>query len=162
MTHRTIKGATGNLYDNQSEACHLALEQLREMLDAIGFKVRKKSPRESTLRVYIEGCQYPLLNPRFESSPECFGVRGHKESLVFTVISRDLGNRLDRALGAFPSTDQCTFSPDASDQPDGYRRHGFFLLPLSFNGEPGEQQVDLVALKGGLIEMRDFLKQATC
>jgi hypothetical protein len=162
MTHRAIKGATGNLYDGDSGACHLTLQQLGEFLDAIGFKVRKKSPRESTLRVYVKDRKYPLLNPRFEPSAECFGVRGHKESLVFAVFSKGLGSRFDHALTAFPSTDQCTFSPDACDWPEGYRLHGHFLLPLSFSGEPGGQQVDLAALKDGLIQMRDFLQQKTC
>jgi hypothetical protein len=148
MTHRAIKD--------------VALEQLGEFLDAIGFKVRKKAPGESTLRVYVKNRQYPLLNPRFESSAECFGVAGHKELLVFTVFSKGLGHRFDHALGAFPSTDQCTFNPDARDRPRGYRLHGYFLLPLSFRGGPGEQQLDLAALKDGLIQMRDFLQQKTC
>jgi len=55
VIHRSIEGAAGDLYDHHSEACHAALQQLRDVFDAIGFKVRKKSAGESTLRVYIKG-----------------------------------------------------------------------------------------------------------
>jgi hypothetical protein len=88
------------------------------------------------------------------------GVRGLKEVLVFTVFSKGLGDTFDHALGTFPSSNQCTFVPQISDART-YRLHGFFLLPLSFSGERGGERVDFGALKGGLIQMRDFLQRHT-
>jgi hypothetical protein len=127
----------------------LNLERLRESLLAVGFKVHEKAPLQAALRVYVNGHKYPLLNPRFEASAEPFGVTGHKASLVFTVSSRGLGDRFDRALTAFPSTDQCALRPDARNHSRGYRLHGYFLLPLRFSGEHSEDK-PRAQVKGGL------------
>jgi hypothetical protein len=158
MIHRALGGASGDLYDSNSQACHVALEQLVSFLKTLGFRVRKKVGVESTLRVYIDGRKYPLLNPRFNFSLTDFGVRKQKEALVFTVWSKGLGDSFDHALRTFPSTNQCTFRPDVSDGRT-HHLHGFFLLPLRFSGRPGEERIDFGALKSGVIKMRDFLDE---
>jgi hypothetical protein len=59
MKSQILLGVEGNLYDPDSRACHFALEQLREVLVRLGFKVVKKLPSESTLRVYPQKIQQP-------------------------------------------------------------------------------------------------------
>jgi hypothetical protein len=58
--------AAGSVFDKGSEACHVALVRLRDLLLDADFKVDKKQVRESTLRAYpVRRHSYPLLNPRF-------------------------------------------------------------------------------------------------
>ncbi len=60
---RLLEGSTDDLYAPGSDACHLALRQLWDVFDHLGFKVVKKSANETTLRVYPERMhRYPLLN----------------------------------------------------------------------------------------------------
>jgi hypothetical protein len=67
---------------------------------------------------------------------------------------------LDQALTTFPSTSECRFVPDGKDGKT-YHNHGFFVLPLSFSGEPGEKCVDFASLKGALVQMHDFPNKIT-
>jgi hypothetical protein len=165
MIERTIKGVAGDLYDPYSKAHHLALEQLKGVLDASGFKVHKKRASEATLRVYIEEGRnkYPLLNPRFELWSESSGVAESSDCLFFDLLSKkgtDGVLDLDQALSTFPSTSECRFVPEGKDGRT-YHDHGFFVLPLSFNGKPGEECIDFASLKGGLVQIHDFLTKIT-
>jgi hypothetical protein len=163
MVQRTIKDATGDLYDPYSGAHHLALEQLKGVLDAIGFKVHKKRASEATLRVYVHGNKYPILNPRFELWPEPSDVAESRECLFFDVGSKKGSGGvldLDQALTTFPSTSECRFVPEGKDGRT-YHNHGFFVLPLSFSGEPGEKCIDFASLEGALVQMHDFLNKIT-
>jgi hypothetical protein len=82
-----------------SEANHDALESLAEILKDAGFSVRKKSPKESTLRVYVtKPNSYPLLNPRF--------VDGRLE---ITVLSKGEDKFLDGTLASTSGLDGCGF-----------------------------------------------------
>lgn len=52
MIERFRKIASEHLYGPGSRACNLALQQLRDLLLDIGFKVQMKPAKEPTLRVY--------------------------------------------------------------------------------------------------------------
>src|SRR5207247_10140916 len=82
---RLLEGATDDLYEPGSEACHLALRQLWDVFDHLAFKVVKKGANETTLRVYPSRIhQYPLLNPRFEAHAEEWDTDFEGDCLVIS------------------------------------------------------------------------------
>ena len=147
------------LCNPKTESCHAALQHLRDVLDHLGFTVRKKPPQEATLRVYPNGFNnYPLLNPRFEPTATSHGNAGDKCVLVFTVLSKG-DELLDQHLRRFASIPECEFLPDGS-QHGRYFYHGDFLLPVSFTGTHGDE-VDFGALGESLKKMRQHLQSRT-
>jgi hypothetical protein len=158
MIGRTIKGASGSLYTYNSEASHLALNQLWDLLKEIGFKVSKKSAQETTIRAYpIKHKQYPLLNPRFEPTAAWLDADWDRECLDFTVLSKGENAIIDRQLGKFRSTKDCAFIARPFQTIDGYYYHGHFLLTTAFIGNPSE--IDFIGLKHLLTKMLNFLKE---
>ena len=117
------------LFDPDSETCHVALENLSVALDQLGFKVRKKSAQEATLRVYPERHnEYPLLNPRFVADAIYRGTREAGGFLVVNVLSK--GNAaLDERLRNFNSKEDIEFIATDHDS-GGYHYHGEFVVPL--------------------------------
>ena len=156
---RRIKGASGDLFDHDSDAHHLALEQLAIRLRAIGFVVRKKSAREGTLRVYpTKMLQYPLLNPRF--FPD-FAVNDDVyefENLGIDVWSQGDGvdtctmpcsrETLHRYLEKFDGI----FLPYPHPF-RGYYSHGNFILGVEFQAN----KIDFNALDKPLRKLWQFL-----
>ena len=149
MSVRQIKDAADDLYCYGSDACHLAMERLAGVLRDIGFKVQKKSPRESTLRVYPTKIhRYPLLNPLFVRDNGC---------LKLVVLSKGDGDTIDRHLKIFRSTLDCTFIPkEVVGSP--YYHHGNFVIPLQFIGIAGSGEIDFLALSLRLTALFEFLK----
>ena len=124
-----VETKDGALYDGESEANSSALEDLRDVLDHIGFKVHKKRSSEDTLRVYlVSGRPYPLLNPRFVRR-SFSGLKG-RDFLEVNVLSKG-DEELDRRLRAYAPTTSCAFFPDGSKSPP-YFYHGVFAVPLHF------------------------------
>lgn len=159
MIGRRIKGASGSLYTHNSDASHLALRQLWDLLKELGFKLSKKHARETTLRAYpLKYNQYPLLNPRFSPTAAWLDEAWNRECLDFTVISKGDGSILDRQLGEFPSTKECAFIADPFEATNEYYYHGHFLLPIGFAGKGSGTEIDLIALKQPLAKVLEFLK----
>jgi hypothetical protein len=158
MTVRMLKNATGSLYEPNSEACHRALEDLRVVLDHLGFKVNKKAAREATLRVYLtKRGRYPLLNPRFEPTAAELDANLDTECLDFTVLSKGDDGSLDRHLLSFPSSDQCTFVRVATAS-GRYYCHGHFIIPVRFSGATGSEEIDFVNLGAPLGSILSHLR----
>lgn len=159
MIGRTIKGASDSLYTYNSDASHLALSQLWELLQELGFKLAKTSARETTIRAYpSKHQQYPLLNPRFCPTAAELDEAWDRECLDFTVISKGNGALLDRRLGKFRSMKACAFIVDPFEASNGYYYHGHFIFPLEFVGKAASREIDFTALRQPLARMLDFLK----
>jgi hypothetical protein len=159
MIGRTIKGAGGSLYTYNSDASHLALKQLWDVLKELGFQLSRKSTQETTLRAYpLRHKQYPLLNPRFWPTAAWLDEAWDKECLDFTVLSKGDGAVLDRQLGTFRSTQECAFLANPFEATNGYYSHGHFILPVAFVGKGASREIDFIALKQPLARMLDFLK----
>ena len=159
MIGRTIRGASGSLYTYNSDASHLALKQLWDVLKELGFKLSRKSVQEATLRVYpLKHGQYPLLNPGFWPTAAWLDETWDKECLSFAVLSKGDGAALDRHLGTFRSMKECAFLADPFEATNGYYYHGYFILPLAFVGKAASREIDFIALKQPLARMLDFLK----
>lgn len=153
---RFLKKVSGNLYDSDSEACSVALEELRDLLLNVGFTVYKKAVREATLRVYpTKPATYPLLNPCFVEKDQVHGA----ESLTVHVLSRKDNGGIDRQLATFTSTPACSFVAYPAGSPKYYRHHGDFILPLNFSGEPGAQEIDFASLRAPLTQILHLLRQ---
>ncbi|HZP88579.1 MAG TPA: hypothetical protein VFB54_17340 [Burkholderiales bacterium] len=135
-----------------SETNAAALESLAELLRDLGYRVVKKLPRESTLRVYrSKHGQYPLLNPRFVPHAKELKRGWNKPGLQVSVYSKKPDPTLDKVLGTFRS-DSCEFK--ASDLLGTYRLHGWFFMPLNFS-TTGD--FDLAALGKPFAEIRQLL-----
>lgn len=150
--------AKGAVFDPKAEACHAALEQLRDLLDHLGFSVRKKAPGEAALRVYPRGYgRYPLLNPRFHSHATHLGKRRGGGFLVLTVLSKG-DDRLDQDLRTFASSAACDFV--SSGRIDGeYYHHGDFVVPLTYLGQHGDE-IDFRAIGEPLLNVRHHFTAA--
>src|SRR2546425_4807002 len=99
---RLLEGATDDLYEPGSEACHLALRQLWDVFDHLAFKVVKKGANETTLRVYPSRIhQYPLLNPRFEAHAEEWDTDFEGDCLVITALAKEADPILNDHLKTF-------------------------------------------------------------
>jgi hypothetical protein len=160
MIGRRIKGAAGSLYTIGSEACHLALRQLWDQLQTMGFTLDRKRPHESTLRVYASReREYPLLNPRFE--PTATGLKHDLdfECLVFTALSRSNGSLISRHLARFPSQRDCVFVPDRFQKSD-YNYHGHLVLPVEFIPQGATSSIDFCTLEKPLTRILAFLGNA--
>jgi hypothetical protein len=150
MTHAS---PNGDLFRKGSPACHAALEELRSVLLRVGFSVAKKSPLDSTLRVYSRKYgQYPLLNPRFEAVAP---GRKSLECVWISVLSKG-DEELDAYLRAYPSSDACTFVVDGITQ-GPYYYHGHFILPITLIRTDQTERVDFSALDGPLRGLLEFL-----
>ena len=153
MISRIINGANESLYTYNSDASHLALLQLWNLLNDIGFKLIKKHVNETTLRVYpIKHRQYPLLNPRFEPTAAWLDDGWDKECINFTVLSRGNNSGLDKKLMKFESKKDCTYIANPFESRDGYNYHGHFLLPLLFKNN----EIDFENIKQQLLRMYKF------
>lgn len=155
-----MKGMTKTqspVFDPDDEACHVALQQLRDVLDHLGFTVRKKTASEATLRVYPRGYgRYPLLNPRFHSHATYQGKRRRGGFLVLSVLSTG-DDRLDHELRDFPSSTDCEFvAGGATDAV--YLHHGDFVVPLKYSGKHGDE-IDFRALGESLLKVRQHLRE---
>lgn len=159
MVGRSIKGAKGSLYTPGSEASHLALTQLSEVLRGIGFNVVSKPVHERTLRVYpSRHGEYPLLNPRFFATATWLDRKLDFECLVFEVMSPH-GTRLDRRLAQFSSRRDCVYVSDPFEHANGYTYHGRFVLPVTFLSERGTSSIDFSSLASPLKRVRKLLTQ---
>ena len=159
MIGRTIKGASGSLYTYNSDASHLALRQLWDLLKELGFRLSRKSARETTIRAYpSRHKQYPLLNPRFMPTAAWLDEAWDRECLDFTVLSKGDGTVLDRQLRTFRSMKECAFIANPFETINGYYYHGHFIFPLEFAGKAASREIDFIALKQPLARMLDFLK----
>src|SRR5688500_3163752 len=105
----TVTDDDDDMFEPGTEANHEALELLRELLAEVGFRVRAKARKEATLRVYLEGRDDLLLNPRFEPSGDAFGAPQHDESIVFAAWMNEAGADLVRQLEDLPAATGFTF-----------------------------------------------------
>jgi hypothetical protein len=164
MIGRTIKDAKGSLFTRHSEAEDLALRQLGDVMTELGYKVRKKSVREDTLRVYPYG-QYPLLNPRFRATEADLDENWDKECLELTVWSKGKSNALRRYLDYlenFRSTKDCAFLglEEPSFSRDHHQLCGWFVMPLRFLGRDPNVKIDFTGLTESLRRTLIFLRKA--
>lgn len=156
---RRLKGAKGNLYSANSGACNLALEQLRDLLLDIGFKVHKKTAGQATLRVYPAWpARYPLLNPRFSPTAVALAESSETECLMVGVLSRVDDPGIESRLAAFTPTPACLFTTHPFVAARYYRLYGSFILPLRFLGERDNQEIDFASLKVPLTQILEFLR----
>ena len=121
----------------------------------IGFKLTKKIKKETTIRAYpVKHQVYPLLNPRFLPTGIYFGDNFDKEILEITILSR--GNALvyDEKLKSFNSTEECTFIE--SNYSNEYDYHGFFIIPLSFQGSSKLSEIKFDIIRTALIKIYEF------
>jgi hypothetical protein len=163
MIGRTIKDAKGSLYTGHSEASDLALRQLGDVMTELGYKVRKKSAHEDTLRVYPSTyCQYPLLNPRFRATKADLDEDWDKECLELSVWSKGKSNGLRRYLSyleKFRSTKDCAFlGPEEPWFSGDYPLCGWFVMPLRFLGHGPNVKIDFTGLTESLRRTLIFLK----
>ncbi len=155
-----MSGARHDLFEEGSDANNSALEMLAEALRDIGFRVRKKSPIEHTLRVYPRKYgQYPLLNPRFMADAVHINPAWNKEGVVVSVLSKGQEASIDTLLSSFRS-ETCVFSADNAQGQYRYRYHGAFFIPLCFEGEKGNEVIDLAALSQSFVEIHRRLGAA--
>jgi hypothetical protein len=165
MIGRTIKDAKGSLYTKHSEASDLVLRQLGDVLKELGYKVVKKLPHESTLRVYPSTyCQYPLLNPRFRAPEADLDEAWDKECLELCVWSKGKSSGLRRYLDyleKFRSTKDCAFLGLREPWFSGtLHLCGWFLMPLRFVGRPPNVEIDFPGLTESLQRTLTFLRKA--
>ena len=132
------------LFEQGTPENHEALDELRDLLLRIGYHVHRRSPNESTLRVYLdESRRYPLLNPRFSlvgddpdsGSADSAEDEGDIEALVVTVLSRGGIPEIDDAVKSFDAPGAIVIPRNAPD--DDYVRHGWvgFAIPVAQNGD---------------------------
>jgi hypothetical protein len=150
ITVKEIPGAEGDLYEPASRSHHLALEQLKPVLESLGFRVRTKPQKEKTLRVYVGSIGIPpLLNPRFQRSTAGKGRSTQREVLAITVLSK--GDRmLSARLEALPRTQSLDFRRVEEFEQD-YYVHGTFQIPLAFTPDG---HIDFSAITPALREVR--------
>jgi hypothetical protein len=161
MIGRMIAGASGSLYTGGSDAMHLALHQLWDVMHDLGFKLTRKIGREHTIRAYpVKHLQYPLLNPRFIPTAIAFGEYLDRELLKIDVYSKGAAQPLDRKLDRFVSDVNCEYVSltvnDTAD--DGFNFHGMFLMPLLFKGKGKTMEIDFSSLRPQLKRVLDFCK----
>jgi hypothetical protein len=155
---RLLEGATDDLYEPGSDACHLALRQLWDVFDHLGFKVVKKSANETTLRVYPERMhQYPLLNPRFEAHAEDWGTDFDGDCLVITALAKEPDPVLNEHLKTF-NHDEGTFIFDG-ESAGGYYIVGCFIIPVHFTETVESAAIDFVRLGGALAAILRHLRR---
>jgi hypothetical protein len=107
------------VFEAGSEANHKALEWFRDLLKEAGFRVPRRDPRHSTLKVYVAPhVPYPLLNPRF--------VNGQIE---LTTWSKKGDLSLDQALMEVSTIPGCTVK-QSGDVVNGYHCHGVIVMAL--------------------------------
>lgn len=137
-----------DLYDTNAEVYAWALDQLRELLIDIGFKVHKRAAREKTLRVYpIKSLQYPLLNPGFRLMDE-EDDREPLELLEMVVLAKGLTAAIEERLLMIQPDARCRFFPDNTKEGE-YVYLGSVLLPLTFHSDD-TRSLDFEALRAPL------------
>lgn len=146
---RAADNRTADFFEQGSEANHLALERLSEILKDLGFNVRKKARSESTLRVYLKRQnEYPLLNPRFS-------VASSKGRLEITVLSKGQNPAVDSKLASHQSS---LFSFSAHEkESQGLRYHGVVVIPLTVPEGGTSIEATLSQLTEPLVELRKLL-----
>ncbi len=163
------QGGEGQPVHRDSEASHLALRQLWDVLKELGYKLAKKSAHETTLRVYPTSYgDYPLLNPRFRATEADLDEAWDRECLEVTVLSKGDCIGLSRYLKKFCPTQDCVFlGPESSDtflgpesSDTSYTRHGWFVMPLRFVGRGTNVEIDFTRLTDSLQRVRIFLSKA--
>ena len=137
-----------DLYDTNAEVYAWALDQLRELLIDIGFKVHKRAARERTLRVYpIKSSQYPLLNPAFRLVDD--DDEGEPlELLEIVVLVKGPSAAIEERLLMIQPDARCRFYPDNTREGE-YVYLGSLLLPLSFDTDD-TRSLDFEALRAPL------------
>jgi hypothetical protein len=146
-----------DMFEPGTEANHEALELLRELLLDVGFRVNRKARKEATLRVYLEGRDSPLLNPRFEPSGDAFGAPQHDESIVFAAWANEDASDLGRRLEELSAGAGFTFVRDGSSSTAARAPLGWFVVPMSFEEDDDEVRFDVAALERSLRELHEVL-----
>jgi hypothetical protein len=149
--------ADDDMFEPGSEANHEALELLGELLVDVGFRVRKKARKEATLRVYLEGRDHPLLNPRFEPSGDAWGLPDFDECVVFTAwmeqVPDGLRERLQQAAVGFEF-----IGGEGSSDAD-QELLGWFVVLMGFDEDDDEVRFDLALLEESLRSLHAVLEQ---
>lgn len=149
--------ADDDMFEPGTDANHEALELLRELLAEVGFRVRKKARKEATLRVYLEGRDYPLLNPRFEPSGDAWGLPEVDECVVFTAWVKEVPAGLRERLQSAPEGLELVGGEGTSAQ--GHELLGWFLVPMAFDEDDDEVRFDLAALEESLRNLHAALER---
>ena len=160
MIGRTISGTKDNLYTVGSDACHLALRQLWDVMHELGFMLTKKISKETTIRAYpLKHQSYPLLNPRFIPTAIELNEELDREYLKIIVFSKGDPNDLDNQLDRFQSTKNCMYLPSYVTSSE-YTLHGNFLIPLAFKGKGKITEIDFDVLRQPLLKILNFWRQS--
>jgi hypothetical protein len=108
------------------------LDELFDTMQAIGFKLKKRSPGHNTLQAYpLRIHQHPLVNPRF-TTRKVAGRKAHVlEMAVWSKPDPDLAEYLNR----FGADEESWFERDEA-LIGGDQRHGYFVITLGPVGKP--------------------------
>ena len=164
MESEELKPLPEDLFDPSSTTHRAALDELREHLLRIGYRVTKRPARERTLRVYLDdGIDYPLLNPIITTIPADVDEHGEPTSdvdmpvMAIAVFSKGDPD-FDERLATFPRGDSLLFIPGRSQNDGkGFVRHGTFLIELPLR-ESGETEViDFPPVVANFRTIRRFL-----
>lgn len=154
----------GSVFEGGSRANHEALNDLREILEHLGFRVVKKIDKEDTLRAYPERLHsYPLLNPRFVRTI----VRGLSGRSFVEISAWSRGDdRLRAHLRTYRPTPESKFVVAKGDpntlrtvDPNMLVLHGRFYIRVHFR-DRARSSPDLNALGVALKDLRNFLRVA--
>jgi hypothetical protein len=152
-----------DLFDDSTPTHKQALDQLREHLTRIGYRVHKRAPREKTLRVYLdEGIDYPLLNPRITTIPLNIDSDGEPlDDEVLPVMSIDVFSNgdaeIDQRLREFPGGNNRVFVPREANDSRGSIYHGAFVLELPLREVGENEEIDFPSLVADFRSIRRFL-----
>ena len=161
MDSDELRPLPDDLFDETTATHGQALDQLREHLLRIGYRVHRRAAREKTLRVYLDdGIDYPLLNPRITTVPLNYDEDGEPldDEVLPVVQVAVLSNgdaEIDERLRDFPNGEGRLFLPLPESASRGY--HGNFFIDLSLRQNGDIEEVDYPPLIASFRLIRRFL-----
>jgi hypothetical protein len=160
MTVQASAGPGAELYADGSPASDMALEELRTLMNQVGFTVARKVRGHSTLRAYpVRMHQYPLLNPRFVRSAATFlnlDIAPDVESLVISTLSRSADPDFRGRLHAFSSSADIAFLKNPH-RVSGYHCYGYFVI-ATIHRDDAAEELDFFEFHQPLSTILDFLR----
>ena len=164
MESEELEPLPDDLFDDSSATHREALDQMREHLLRLGYRVDRRPPRGKTLRVYLdEGMDYPLMNPRITTIPAAIDDAGEPATdgeipvIAVTVLSKG-DSELDERLRAFPNGDGAFYVVNESQGPvQGFIIHGTFVIPLHLRELSGTEVINFPPMVASFRSIRRFL-----
>jgi hypothetical protein len=143
-----LKPLPEELFDPKSPEYHDVLNQMREYLLKLGFRVPRKPARETTLRVYLDDeHDYPLLNPWLHAVPTSDDddegdVQSVDPVIAVAVLTKSGDSALDEKLATFEADDLSWFAAvDGEPRQRTYWLHGHFGIAISFKEDASGREV---------------------